>query len=389
MENQTAEFLNEHCHCQILDQNFLPQFLSPFPHFLSKNDRRVMANFIQSYHVLLQNENVKNAFISDSIKPSLEIGVFNSFDFHITADGPKLIEINSNAGGALLALTADQNKASCCETDANAQENELSENAIVDMFRSEFARRFPARNLAHIALVDENPEKQFFYPEFVLFQKIMQKNGIKVTICDPQDLSIEQNSVVAQKQSVDFIYNRLTDFNFQTPHSALLKQAYELGLATVSPNPAVYALYANKDNLTKIWDSAFMQNLMVDVGLLSELQKIIPQSLRVNEDNSTLLWRDRKRWFFKPVSSFGGKGAYRGEKLTQKTWERICQDDYLAQAYVPPATRKVDLDQVFKYDIRAFTYGAQILGIVARYYQGQVTNFRTPQGGLASVTSSL
>ena len=44
------------------------------------------------------------------------IGVFMSYDFHLGPEGPKLIEINTNAGGALInALLAKAQKACCAK----------------------------------------------------------------------------------------------------------------------------------------------------------------------------------------------------------------------------------------------------------------------------------
>lgn len=38
-----------------------------------------------------------------------------------------------------------------------------------------------------------------------------------------------------------------------------------------------------------------------------------------------------------------------------------------------------------KYDPRVYNYGDQILGMLACYYQGQPTSFRTEHGGLARI----
>ena len=47
------------------------------------------------------------------------VGVFMGYDFHLAADGPKLIEVNTNAGGAFLnALLAKAQRACCTEVEA-------------------------------------------------------------------------------------------------------------------------------------------------------------------------------------------------------------------------------------------------------------------------------
>jgi hypothetical protein len=41
--------------------------------------------------------------------------------------------------------------------------------------------------------------------------------------------------------------------------------------------------------------------------------------------------------------------------------------------------------EIFKFDIRAYTYSGEILLLVARTYQGQTTNFRTKGGGFMPI----
>jgi len=39
----------------------------------------------------------------------------------------------------------------------------------------------------------------------------------------------------------------------------------------------------------------------------------------------------------------------------------------------------------FKYDVRCYVYEGRVQLVIARLYQGQTTNFRTPGGGFALV----
>ena len=68
--------------------------------------------------------------------------MFFGFDFHIAADGPKLIEINTNAGGALLNVEMQRAQLACCTqaTDFLRMEPtaESRAQAIVEMFRQEW-----------------------------------------------------------------------------------------------------------------------------------------------------------------------------------------------------------------------------------------------------------
>ncbi len=38
-----------------------------------------------------------------------------------------------------------------------------------------------------------------------------------------------------------------------------------------------------------------------------------------------------------------------------------------------------------KFDVRNYVYDGAVQWLAARVYQGQVTNFRTPEGGFAAV----
>jgi hypothetical protein len=387
-----ADFLNEHCHCSTLDKSKLehPQYFSEHPHFLSIGDLEQMQAFIEAHERLIALPEMLDRFecagsgglARDAIK---EKGVFNSYDFHIAEAGPQLIEINTNAAGAMLGMLATEKMMKCCDDIDGFEPHtgyRFSAAEIVQMFRDEFARRFPDRELRSVAIIDDNPTEQFFYPEFVLTQKLLRENGIEAVIVAPDAISIRDGVVYAAGIRVDFIYNRLTDFLLEAPGSRVLRQVYEQGLATVSPNAGVYALYANKANLTAFWEDDADSLPQTDVATV---RAHLPETIFVTPENADRLWSAKREWFFKPVNSYGGKGVYRGDKLTTKVWEHIKTGGYIAQRFVAPSERQVLHAMNLKYDVRVYTYAGKILGLMARYYQGQTTNFRTEHGGLATV----
>ncbi len=383
-----ADYLNEHCHCSTLDKSKIEHahFFSQHPHFLSLNDLHQMQAFIEAHERLL-GVGLPALSGAEGNLPlkAVERGIFNSYDFHISDNGPQLIEINTNAAGALLGLHAEKEMMQCCEGLPGYLSHPgfaFDSGKIVEMFRREFALRFPGRSLRRVAIVDENPREQFFYSEFVLVQQTLQSHGIDAVIVAPEALTIRENVRYANELPLDFIYNRLTDFAFEKPSSATLKQIYEHGLATVSPNPAVHALYANKANLTLFWSDAANNMPQTD---LATVRAHLPETVFVTAANADLLWSQKKEWFFKPVDGYGGKGVYRGDKLTTKVWQHIIGGSYIAQRYIAPRTRQVTEATSLKYDVRVYTYAGEILGLMARYYQGQTTNFRTEHGGLAGV----
>jgi hypothetical protein len=376
-----AEFLNEHCHCSTLDKSSLEhaQFFSEHPHFLSLDNLQQMQAFIEAHERLISYR------LSPIADKQDERGIFNSYDFHISDNGPQLIEINTNAAGALLGLHAERKMLQCCEGLPGYLSYPgfgFDAEKIIAMFRREFALRFPDRLLTRVAIVDENPTAQFFYSEFVLVQELLQSHGIDAVIVPPEALSISGGVAYANEMPIDFIYNRLTDFSLQEAGSATLRQIFEQGIATVSPNPAVHALYARKANLALLWSEAAANLPQSDLAVV---RAHLPETIFVTPENADLLWSKKKEWFFKPVDGYGGKGVYRGDKLTTRVWQHIKEGGYIAQRYVAPRERQVIKDMNLKYDVRVYTYAGEILGLMARYYQGQTTNFRTEHGGLASV----
>lgn len=376
-----ADYLNAHCHCSALDTRKIEHahYFSQHPHFLSLNDLQQMQAFIEAH------ERLTRFGLLPITAELVERGIFNSYDFHISDNGPQLIEINTNAAGALLGLHAERAMMQCCEGLPGylSYPGFAFDGAqIVDMFRREFAQRFPGRPLRRVAIVDENPTAQFFYPEFVLVQQLLQSYGIETIIVAPDRLTIRENIAYANELPLDFIYNRLTDFMLQKPAAATLKQIYEQGIATVSPNPAVHAIYANKANLAFFWSHAASDVPQAD---LATIRAHLPETVLVTAANADWLWSQKKEWFFKPIDGYGGKGVYRGDKLTTKAWQHILGASYIAQRYVAPRTRQVSGETSLKYDVRVYTYAGEILGLMARYYRGQTTNFRTEHGGLAGV----
>ena len=91
--------------------------------------------------------------------------------------------------------------------------------------------------------------------------------------------------------------------------------------------------------------------------------------MSVDPGRSDEWWRDRKRWFFKPVDGYGGKAAYRGDKLTRGTWQSILERPYVAQQIVPPSERTIEVggaEQQLKLDLRNYVYDGRVQLVAAR-----------------------
>jgi glutathione synthase/RimK-type ligase-like ATP-grasp enzyme len=317
-------------------------------------------------------------------------GAFMGYDFHLSADGPRLIEINTNAGGAFLNGVACEAQRLCCPEMARFGTIACPEGlsaTIAEMFRAEWRLQRGDGAPALIAIVDDVPEDQYLHPEFLLAQSLLTAQGLPTVITDPQAFEHHSGRLWLGDKLVDLVYNRLVDFDLSEPRHRALRDAYAAGEVLVTPNPRHHALLADKRNLVTLSDPAALQALGVS-DADREALATIPRTQVVTAANAEEMWAARSGLFFKPVAGHGGKAVYRGDKLTRKVWATIPDGGYVAQQRIAPSERVVRVAgerQRHKVDVRLYTYGGEMLLAAARLYQGQTTNFRTPGGGFAPV----
>jgi len=292
-------------------------------------------------------------------------GVLLGYDFHLGPEGPRLIEINTNAGGLMLLADAPGE-------------------AVRAMFLEEWRRAGHAGPLGAVAIVDDQPHEQFLYPEFLRLQALLNHHGIETFIAAPEELQYTQGQLQLADRPLAMVYNRLTDFTLEQPSHAALRAAYQARAVLVTPHPYAHALYADKRNLTLLGDADWLLQHGASTATAALLAEAIPTTRRVTPQHATTLWEGRRHWFFKPERGYGGKGAYRGDKLTQRVWQAICTGGYVAQRLVPPSQVPGPAGEL-KLDLRHYVYAGRLLHLAARLYRGQTTNLRTPGGGLASV----
>ncbi len=312
------------------------------------------------------------------------LGVCYGYDFHLNPHGVHLIEVNTNAGGAFLnALLIASQRGTQGEGSSTAMDLEQT---LLAMFRNEWRLARGDELLGVIAIVDEQPTSQYLYPEFLLAQRLFERNGLVAVIVDPAELHAREDGLYCRGQRIGLIYNRLTDFSLEKyPH---LRSAWEMQQVVMTPDPQHHACYADKRKLATFSDAAALHRMHVSQASVDALLQGVPHTRIVLADEADFWWKQRKGWFFKPVSGYGSKGAYRGDKLTRRVFDEIMQSHYVAQRLAPPGELAVEVDgvaQTFKYDVRCYVYAGAVQFAAARLYQGQTTNFRTPGGGFARV----
>lgn len=322
------------------------------------------------------------------------LGAFMGYDFHVTAGGPRLIEINTNAGGAFLNLALAEAQEQCCQMSHPAlvpsEASKTFRESIIAMFADEWRAQGREGELKSIAIIDEEPEAQLLYPEFLAARSLLERAGYDTIIASPEQLALTADGLFHDKRKIDLVYNRLVDFSLELAASETLREAYLTNRVVVTPNPHVHALFADKRNFCLMTDADWLARSGLDERDSERLLAAIPRTRRVNADNADRFWSERRKWFFKPSRSHGSKGVYRGAKLTKRVWQEIIAGDYVAQEFTPPSVRKVRVEGEaveLKIDVRLYTYGGRALMTAARLYQGQATNMRTPGGGFAPVLS--
>ena len=400
-----------------------PQFFSSADITIAAGQMQAMADIINAIESVI----AMPAYQAHALAQSPEIArlpvksrsVFMGYDFHLTESGPKLIEINTNAGGGLL-------NAYLLASHGHAEMGARIRDEFVAMFREEWYLERGDAPLRRIAIVDENPAEQFLAPEFELFKELFEQHGIAAVVADPGEFESDGQQLLHAGQPVDLIYNRLTDFALDATVNRKIRAIFESGGVVITPHPRAHALYADKRNLMQLSDETALQALGVDEPTRQTLLAGIPKTVAVTPELGEQFWAERKRWFFKPPAGFGGRAAYRGDKLTKRVFEEILHGGYIAQEIAPPSEYAVNLPPLqgegrggdgsnspatthpppslplvpgdtgpvghkeggvttMKADIRCYVYAGHIQFVAARLYQGQTTNFRTLGGGFAPV----
>ncbi|MFN4162942.1 MAG: hypothetical protein ACK4GK_00095 [Ferrovibrio sp.] len=303
-------------------------------------------------------------------------GIFNALDFHLAAEGPRLIEANTNGGGAfLLGLLGEL---------SGGQTRDEWEDRLVAMLRAEWALARPEQSLRRVAIVDDAPESQFLRDEFTLAAVALRRRGIDCLLLDPADLDFHDGALRHRGTAIDFVYNRLTRFSLEGEAERALALAYCHNAVVISPNPHIHAIWACKRNLS-VWSSASaLRAFGLPAPMALMLAESVPATAMVTPDNAEAIWRNRNALYFKPVDGHASKGVYAGAKITRGAWQEVSAGGYVAQERVDPPLLQTP-SGMMKVDIRAFVWNGAVVSLGARLFRGQTMNFRTPGGGFAHI----
>jgi hypothetical protein len=294
-----SDKLNAGCFCVTLDRNMLlqhlkidsghenmwvelqlthPHLFASTPTFVSEQDLLSMLATVQAAERVSRLRAYSEQVLSSAPKIARHdfgpLGVFMGYDFHLTPEGPKLIETNTNAGGAFLNAALLNAQRACCK-EVNDRFllpiGEGFETVIAAMFRNEWRLQEKTAPLRSIGIVDNAPEQQYLYPEFVLAKAMLERHGFDGHICDAAELTFSDDALRASDRTIDLVYNRLVDFTFDKPEHDVLRRTYAEGAVVVTPGPHTHALLANKGNLILLSDPEGLRQMGADEGDIAAL----------------------------------------------------------------------------------------------------------------------
>lgn len=376
-----------------LAQANLESLISPACIQIPKTFADQIQNFVREIYTFSHSQTYDEKFRVNSLDvgkiSSPQTSVLMSYDFHFDFESmtPKLIEINTNAGAYLFSHLAYS---------AQNLENPFGLDSLQILKESfiQEAKLGPGSRLDPFAIVDHKIPEQKMNLEFYMYLDLLRTLGVRGTIAEVGELNFESSTKTLCLNSpegealggISFVYNRHTDFLFESELSSPLKSAYLNGSTTISPNPREYLRLADK-NLLKEWQTPENRGSLPKEVLNCLLESFTPKNFASTE----ALWAQRKKYFFKPKNSFGSKSAYKGSSISKTVFQRMIEDDCLVQEYIAPPEVELEIfgeTKRWKYDVRVFAYEDSLQFAAARIYQGQLTNFQNPYGGITPIQFS-
>ncbi|MBN4077247.1 hypothetical protein JYT48_03160 [Mariprofundus ferrooxydans] len=344
---------------------------SEMPVTIAQQDFDAMLSFSRAVYGLKNNAAYLAAMFAD-LPDAAHIStdwpsVLMGFDFHLTADGPKLIEINNNAGGLYIGEQRWLPQPAGVFSDALQQR-------LLAMFPSEW------RN---IVIMDDAVKEQYMYPEMLAYAELLRAGGRKLWVCSPDDLQLQADGLYIDGEKIDAIYNRHTDFYLDEHGLEHIRLAYQQDKVVLNPHPRSYALIGDKSRMVDWWRADLLEGC-VDAAQLAQIRAVTPQTYQLAEMDADQAWAERKQWVFKPSARHGGKGVVLGKAMSRKRFAALDVSETIVQRLIPASSVDVE-GRDMKLDIRLYMHGADLIAVAGRVWRGQLTNFREPGSGWVSL----
>jgi hypothetical protein len=296
-----------------------------------------------------------------------------SYDVHPAPGGPVLIEVNTNAGGLLTAIHAARHGNECCPD----WEQGRLEQRLVELFRRDLLGPSPA-DTGVLAIVDDALASQPLLPEMHGIARLLAPHARRVLVVDAAELTYDAGRLRHGITPIDRVYWRSTDFLLEQPEHTAIRRAVDEGTTVLGPSPAAYAAIADKRRLLD-WSASPALARDDKSGLAFRVAET-----HLLGSRPLAQWQaERAEWVFKPASGYASRGVYVGKSISRQRLDQL-PPDYLVQRYAPHAEVQRD-GAAWKYDLRFFADRGEVIGAVARVFQGQVVGMRAPGSGFAPV----
>lgn len=362
----------------LVSENLLSPFTVQLPWRLQQQARDIIESIFTMRETPQYQAHYQNLAQEKGLKDPGNKSIMMSYDFHVDADqNLKLIEVNTNA--SFLILGEQMYRMRQLPLSADFKLEDLKECILTELKLNGKILDRPPR----VAIIDDQPSEQRLYVEFLAYAELFRSWGWEVKILDFKE--------ALDGFQPDFIYNRHTDFFLEEPASQNLRAAFLQKQICFSPQPYEYLLLADKQRLIDWREEGFLEKMPITEEQRAHIRQATPLSYDLNQNNAAQIWSDRKKFFFKPKNAFGSKLSYRGGSISRKAFDEIVGKQTIAQEFITAPEIEYETPQGpqnFKYDLRCYAYQGRLQLIVARLYQGQVTNLRTPWGGFAPVLFS-
>ncbi len=338
------------------------------PVSISQHDFQTMLSFARAAYQLKSNPTYL-ALLAEKLPETAKIvsenpSILMGYDFHLNDTGPKLIEINNNAGGLWEKDDGWIPQCSHPELPSDLQSR------LLGMFEASWQ---------HIAIMDDNINQQYMYPEMQAYASLLESNGHKVSLVSPQDLKLQADGLYVQGMKIDMIYNRHTDFYLESEPMQHIRQAFMNKQVALNPYPRSYALIGDKNRMVDWWRDGLLESC-VHTEVLNLFRHVVPETHVLSEYDKDQAWQTRKQWVFKPAARHGGKGVLLGKGMSRKRFDALETSSTVMQKLVPPSLIQIG-DVSYKFDIRLYMHGERLIAMAGRAWRGQITNFREEGSG--------
>jgi hypothetical protein len=276
-----------------------------------------------------------------------EFCLFSAWDLHFPPDQPEkwqMIEFNDNGSGLLFAELINRKY---YDTYSLAENKTLKappklcvfNKFIADMIRHEAKAFFGKHPISLLLILDDSDSLQQgkFRQELLLLRNLLRDSGWKVEISSPSELLWDGKRLSRHGSEVSFIINRSTDFLWQADCFAALRAAYRKNKVYVAPNPFTYATRSNKRLLEFLSQPDWDRELGISAQERAVLSAHVPKTHLICANNMEEIARKKEEFFFKPASSFAGRGIIKSSQMGRARLHRLVKKEqaYVAQIKVP------------------------------------------------------